>query len=217
MKKCNKCQIPQELSNFHKSKNNPDGYKNVCKQCRLIQQKEYVVKNTEKVKKSQEKYASSERGKKTLSKNQQKYYYNNKEKCNRVSREWNKNHADFVKKYNKEYNKIRKVTDKDKIVWRTILTNSLKRMNKPKEGHTIDLLGYSALDLKQHIQSLFTEGMSWNNWGEWHIDHIKGVVNFDNNTHPSIVNALSNLRPLWATTREINGVIYEGNLNRTRA
>lgn len=29
-----------------------------------------------------------------------------------------------------------------------------------------------------------------------------------------IVNALSNLRPLWATTREINGIIYEGNLNR---
>lgn len=83
-----------------------------------------------------------------------------------------------------------------------------------KEGHTIDLLGYSVLDLQNHMINLFTEGMSWDNHGEWHIDHIKRVCEFDKDTHPSIVNALSNLRPLWATTREINGVVYEGNLNR---
>jgi len=216
MKKCNKCQIIQELTDFHKSKNSKDGYKNVCKQCRLTQQKEYVAKNLEKVKKSYEKYVTSEKGKKTLSNNQQRYYYNNRKKCNKISREWNKNHAEFVKNYNKEYNKIRKITDKDKIIWRTILNNSLKRLGKPKEGHTIDLLGYSALELKNHITSLFTDGMSWENYGEWHIDHIKGVVNFDKDTHPSIVNALNNLRPLWATTREINGIVYEGNLNRPR-
>ena len=76
------------------------------------------------------------------------------------------------------------------------------------------MLGFSATELKQHIESLFTEGMSWDNYGEWHIDHIKRVSEFDKNSSPSIVNALSNLRPLWATTREINGVVYEGNLNR---
>ena len=78
------------------------------------------------------------------------------------------------------------------------------------------MLGYSALDLKQHIESMFTEGMSWDNHGEWHIDHIKQVVSFNSDTAPSVVNALSNLRPLWATTREINGIIYEGNLNRPK-
>jgi hypothetical protein len=31
-----------------------------------------------------------------------------------------------------------------------------------------------------------------------------------------ILTILLNLRPLWATTREINGVIYEGNLNRKK-
>lgn len=58
--------------------------------------------------------------------------------------------------------------------------------------------------------------MSWDNYGDWHIDHIKPVSCFDKTTLPSIVNALENLRPLWATTREIDGVIYEGNLNRKR-
>jgi hypothetical protein len=92
----------------------------------------------------------------------------------------------------------------------------LVRLNKLKEGHTIDLLGYSALELKNHLESLFTEDMSWDNYGEWHVDHIVGVINFDNSTPVNIVNALTNLRPMWATTREINGVIYEGNLNRSK-
>jgi hypothetical protein len=52
--------------------------------------------------------------------------------------------------------------------------------------------------LKTHIESLFTEGMSWDNHGKWHIDHIKPVVSFDKDIHPSVVNALSNLQPLWA-------------------
>jgi hypothetical protein len=216
MKKCKKCDEIKNLGDYHKDKSTSDGYKNACKACRLIVNKEYIDKNPNIIRKIYEKYAASEKGKETLTKNQQNYYYNNKEKCNKISREWNKNHTEFVKQYNKEYNKIRKITDKDKIIWRSILTNSLKRLGKSKEDHTIDLLGYSALELKLHIISLFTDGMTWDNHGEWHIDHIIGVVNFDKDTHPSIVNALSNLRPLWATTREINGIIYEGNLNRPK-
>ena len=60
------------------------------------------------------------------------------------------------------------------------------------------MLGYSALDLKNHIQSLFTEGMSWDNHGDWHIDHIKAVANFPDNTDIKVVCALENLQPLWA-------------------
>ena len=84
------------------------------------------------------------------------------------------------------------------LAWRTILTNTLKRFNKKKEDKTINLLGYSALDLKKHIESLFLEGMSWENYGEWHIDHIKMVSTFDKETPMNIVNSLENLRPLWA-------------------
>lgn len=100
------------------------------------------------------------------------------------------------------------------FAWREVLRSALRRIGMSKNGKTIDLLGYSALELKNHISSLFTEGMSWDNHGEWHVDHIKKVCEFDKDSLPSVVNALSNLRPLWATTREINGVIYEGNLNR---
>lgn len=114
------------------------------------------------------------------------------------------------RKYRYKYNK-KSFTHK----WRMLLKNSLKRLGKIKEGKTIDLLGYSATELKEHLESLFTDSMSWDNYGEWHIDHILSVSSFDKDTPINVVNALSNLQPLWATTREINGVVYEGNLNKT--
>jgi len=125
--------------------------------------------------------------------------------------------------YKKEYNKLnqhkrRKYRLKNKHIglWRSILKASLWRLGTSKEGLTIDLLGYSSREFKEHIESQFTDGMTWDNHGEWHVDHIKDVSTFDSDTLPSVVNALINLRPLWATTREINGIIYEGNLNRNK-
>jgi hypothetical protein len=52
--------------------------------------------------------------------------------------------------------------------------------------------------LKEHIEKLFVEGMSWENHGEWHIDHIKPVSKFDKTEKISIINSLDNLQPLWA-------------------
>jgi hypothetical protein len=59
-------------------------------------------------------------------------------------------------------------------------------------------LGYSAQDLKDHLEKQFKEGMCWENYGEWHIDHIRPISSFDKNDDPKIINALSNLQPLWA-------------------
>jgi hypothetical protein len=60
--------------------------------------------------------------------------------------------------------------------------------------------------------------MTWANYGlgrdKWQIDHIRPVSSFDPTTHPSVVNALSNLRPMWAVTRVVDGIEYEGNMNK---
>lgn len=65
---------------------------------------------------------------------------------------------------------------------------------------TKDILGYTWLEFKLHLESKFQPGMSWDNHGEWHIDHIVPVAWFIRNKcfDPKVVNALSNLRPLWA-------------------
>jgi hypothetical protein len=61
---------------------------------------------------------------------------------------------------------------------------------------------YSVDDLKAHLASQFTEGMTWDNYGEWHIDHVRPVSSFDFTVDTdSVIKqcwALSNLQPLWA-------------------
>ena len=166
--------------------------------------------NKEKFKNYQDNYRESNQ-KKEL-KRHEKYREENVDKINKGQKIYRLNNPEKIKERKLKYNNNNKHT----IACRSVLRNALKRFGQIKETKTINLLGYSALEFKQHIELLFTDGMSWDNYGEWHIDHIIGIINFDKNTHPSIVNALSNLRPIWATTREINGVIYEGNLNRAK-
>lgn len=127
--------------------------------------------------------------------------------------EYLKNWRDNNPEYSKEYLKEWWISNSDKrkiywknirnnnphyIAWRSSLRLALSRMNKEKGGNTIDLLGYSPIDLKIHMENLFKDGMSWENWGEWHIDHIIPISKFDSNTPINIVNDLNNLQPLWA-------------------
>jgi len=50
------------------------------------------------------------------------------------------------------------------------------------------------------MERLFQDGMSWGNHGEWHVDHIIPVSEMVRLgvTCPKKINALSNLRPVWA-------------------
>lgn len=87
------------------------------------------------------------------------------------------------------------------FITRGVLKRLLKRKTTGLKVHQVDeLLGYSASQLRERLESQFKEGMSWDNWGEWHIDHIKPVAQFKREgiTDPKIINALSNLQPLWA-------------------
>lgn len=72
-----------------------------------------------------------------------------------------------------------------------------------KSGRRVEeLLGYTVDDLRSHLERQFAKGMTWHNYGEWHIDHIIPVSSFDfRSADDSAVRqcwALANLRPLWA-------------------
>lgn len=64
------------------------------------------------------------------------------------------------------------------------------------------LVGYSLEELVRHIEKQFLPGMSWNNMGKWHVDHIvpKSAFTYESADDPEFraAWALSNLRPLWA-------------------
>jgi len=172
--------------------------------------KQYYEENKERKKEKRDNPENKEKRKKW----RKDYYKKNKEQSKIQYDIWCEKNQEKVKEYRKTYYKKNKQKINHVIGWRSVLRTTLVRMNTEKEGHTIDLLGYSATDMKDYLSSLFTPEMSWDNYGEWHIDHIKPVSSYHKDTPPNIVCALSNLQPLWATTREIDGVIYEGNLNK---
>lgn len=64
------------------------------------------------------------------------------------------------------------------------------------------IVGYDVATLRAHIERQFLPGMSWENMGEWHVDHIvpKHSYAYDNENDPDFKAcwSLSNLRPLWA-------------------
>lgn len=64
------------------------------------------------------------------------------------------------------------------------------------------LVGYTLAELMAHLSARFDAGMSFENYGEWHIDHVRPMASF---VFRSVEDAafgecwaLSNLQPLWA-------------------
>lgn len=151
----------------------------------------YYIENRDKILEDQKKYR--EENKESIKKTKQEYLKNNPEKIADYRKKYYDENKDVILANNRAWNN----KNAHIVAWRSVLKSHLRRIGKKKEGHTIDLLGYSALELKEHIEALFVDGMYWDNHGVWEIDHVMPVTSFDSETLPNVVNALSNLQPLW--------------------
>lgn len=69
-----------------------------------------------------------------------------------------------------------------------------------KSENTLQLLGCSIEQLKKHLELKFTNGMSFKNYGKWHIDHIKPCASFDlrKKSEQRKCFNYTNLQPMWA-------------------
>lgn len=85
---------------------------------------------------------------------------------------------------------------------RSRIRGLLMRASIRKQNHTHELIGCSWYDLKNHLESLFLEGMNWDNYGinGWHIDHIIPCNSFDLTKKEEQLKCFhyTNLQPLWA-------------------
>jgi hypothetical protein len=140
------------------------------------------------------------------------YKLDHKEENKEYFKEWYLDNKDHRKQYlinNKETIKTvhaKYIRDREKIDPNFRLANRLRaRLYKitkglVKAGSAVKDLGCSIPDLREHLESKFKEGMDWNNYGAWHIDHIQPLSKFDltNRTEFLKVSHYSNLQPLWA-------------------
>lgn len=83
---------------------------------------------------------------------------------------------------------------------RTRLSRAMKAQLTSKKKRTLDLLGIPLDEFLVYMESKFAEGMSWENYGEWHIDHIKPCSKFDLFLRSEQEECFhySNLQPLWS-------------------
>ena len=148
-----------------------------------------------------------------------KYYESNKQKISEYYSEWREDKKEHLKEYQKKWrekniDKIRKVkrdyernrkhndpTYKLIANFRTAIWTVLKENNMDKYGHYFDILRYSPDELVVHLENQFTEGMTWDNYGEWHVDHRLPITSFkfqevgDNEFMRCW--ELNNLQPMW--------------------
>ncbi len=115
---------------------------------------------------------------------------------------WREANPEKIFKLNKKHYKKRHERDSlyvSKCILRSTVWHAFKRIGKNKPADTQTLLGCDWKEAKAHFESLFKEGMTWDNHGihGWHIDHIRPVSSFkEDELH--LMNHISNLQPLWA-------------------
>lgn len=117
--------------------------------------------------------------------------------------------------YGNIYSKNRKLIDINFKLRKGLsgrIRSVLKSSNIKKKMKTMEMIGCSISELKKHLKMQFKQGMSWDNYGEWHIDHIKpcAAFNLANDEEQKICFHYTNLQPLWAIENAQKSSIYEG-------
>jgi hypothetical protein len=229
MKQCSKCNEVMSYDFFSKAKSNKDGYTGQCKSCvkQYYKQygKQYRQENKNKIKKYYKEYYKEYH---------KQYYQENKERVKQYQQE----KKDIIKQYNKQYyqeNKEQKKQyqqeNRQKINeyfknrrienplfklstnLRNRTSKAFKNKGYSKNTKTQEMLGVDFEIVKVHIERQFKNGMNWDNYGEWHIDHIIPLASA--NTEEELFNLCryTNLQPLWAEDNLSKGCkIYETQL-----
>lgn len=114
-------------------------------------------------------------------------------------------------------NQVRKRLKNDPIFLikyrlRTRFYQYVKRGLAKKQVKTSKLIGCDWNYLKNHLQRRFKKGMSWKNFGKWHIDHIKPMSHFDlmKVKDQYLCCNYKNLQPMWAKDNLSKGNRYIG-------
>jgi hypothetical protein len=139
--------------------------------------------------------------KEQISHRRKKQYRENYEIFMEKRKEYRDKNREMINKTAAFYRANRRKTDTEyKILCniRTRIRMALKKSSKG--GRTTELIGCTIPELRRHLSKQFKPGMSWDNYGEWHIDHIIPCACFNLsflNQQKECFN-YKNLRPMWA-------------------
>jgi hypothetical protein len=200
MKSCSSCNEVKDFKYFYKGKGYKDGYRSTCKDC--------VKKYQEENKDSKKEYLKNykDKNKNILKLKNKEYRLKNIDKI----KEWRSNNEEYIKKH-RQNNKlnfrlyIKKRNENEPIFRfknnvRRLILHSFKRRKKnfKKIDRTEIILGCSIQDFINYISKGFKKGMTFDNHGDWHIDHIIPLATASTEEEVIKLNHYTNLQPLWA-------------------
>ena len=169
------------------------------KEKRAIKAKAYYESNKQKILAQQKTFREANREAKL---NQNRIYREtHKKELRDKERALRKIKGDEVRakeKVRRQKRQERNPLIKIKDVLRSSCRDAFKRIGQNKPTNTQILLGCTWKEAKAHFESLFQEGMNWQNHGKlgWHIDHIRPASSFTKEDM-HLMNHISNLQPLW--------------------
>lgn len=129
-------------------------------------------------------------------------YHSNPEKARERAIKWRSENHDKYMESSRKSDKKRRGTIRGKL--NIVIGNAIRlsiRTGKDNQ-HWEGLVGFTVQELRHHLEKKFLSGMTWDNYGEWHIDHKIPISAF-NFICPEDIDfkrcwALKNLQPLWA-------------------
>lgn len=177
-KKCPKCKSCKGISEFGSNASKKDGLQSWCKGCRRDH------KNVDKTKSQQ-----------------RSWYLVNRERLLDKAALYRKANQHRIQEVKAKIHYERLNNDVEYRIacnLRSRLYSAIK--NNQKSGSAVRDLGCSIGELKLYLENQFESGMTWDNYGEWHIDHVIPLSHFNLLDRMEFLEAVNwlNLQPMWA-------------------
>jgi hypothetical protein len=203
MKICRLCNLQLNIECFAKRRA-------ICRSCRGTQQKTWRHRNYNKVRQQELKWQKENA--KHLATIKRQYQITNKKKLALYDKNYLLQNRKHIIERTRVYRRRREKVDinfKLANYLRSRLTKIVS--NNQKVGSAIRDLGCSVDDFKAHLESKFQLGMTWDNYGSWHIDHIKPLSSFNLANLDEFKTAChyTNLQPLWAKDNLVKSSKYQ--------
>lgn len=213
LKICGDCKVEKPISEFYKKKVGKFGVGHKCKMCDDARKKKWNSENRERRREQSNQWARDNPEK--IKASAKKWRENHREEKKTYDDEWRKNNPDKARSTRRKASRQYRSKGQGRLAMAmsSAVNSALKGSKKGRK--TFELVGYSLAKLKRHLEKKFLPGMTWDNYGEWHVDHKvpKSVFNYTSPDHIDFKRcwALSNLQPLWAKDNLIKSNKFEGD------
>jgi hypothetical protein len=173
----------------------------------LDEQKQYQILNKEARKKYRRQWDA--KNKAIIKEKKKLYYLEHKQEFANRTKYYRATNPEAVKARRRIYETKKRQDDINYKIAHN-LRRRIRQTISNKTAVALSILGCSMDDFKTHLASKFLTGMTWENYGKWHVDHIKPCASFDLSSADEQAKCFhySNLQPLWAVDNLKKGSKY---------